>query len=440
MTRPRPSPSFGAHAARALPSPVVCTLVLALAAGFAHADEPNPYYIGVSQGVTGDTNVARAAEGRRISRDLISSTELSAGIDQPLGRGRLAADLLLSANRFKNFSQFNNSGHAIRANLEWETLYRISGDLSAYDRQSLYRNEPGSNAVASGVNERDLLRASGAGFRARMGLVTLWTLEGGYNYDRASHSSQALASNDLTQHSVNAGVRLRPSSLWSVRLGGRKTDGRYPNIVDTNGVQQGDDLERDDIDLSATWMPTGNSQLDARVSSTHQTHSLLQPKDARFVTGLVGYDWAPSGKSKLRLQWSRDSAVGSTDQNFNTVTSLTSSSNTGINNNVLLRATWEATAKIKLDAAYAHVRRDQEADNTVGGVMLSTSETDDRSDNISLGITYQATRAIGLGCRLVHDDRRINSTLTNVATQATAENTDRYKYSTGTCSAQIRFQ
>lgn len=422
--------------------PALCSLLLTLS-GLAWADdEPNPYYLGVSQAVTADTNVRRAAEGQPTGKDLISTTAVSAGLDQPLGRGRLAADLSFNASRYKNNSEFNHNGHNARARLDWESLYRTSGDISLYDGQRLYRNDVGGTPDPSGVSERDLLRTSGINTSMRIGLVTLWTLEGGLSYDRARHSSAQLEANDLTQRSANLGVRLRPSSLWSVRLGARKTEGDYPNYTpDPANPDRHDELERDDIDLSTTWTPNGTSQLDTRISSTHQTHTLLTPRDARFVTGLLGYNWSPTGKTRLRLQFSRDTSVGGTDEEFKPIPSLTSSStNTGLNNSLLLRSTWNATAKITADASYTYSRRSLEGSSSLAGVLLSSSNSRDRSHTVGLGVTYQASRAIGLGCSITHDQRRIETTDTVAATNTSTEREDRYRFSTGSCYARFHLQ
>ena len=51
------------------------------------SSDPNPYYLGVSQALTHDTNVTRSPQG---PSDNYSSTSLLGGFDQPIGRQRLS--------------------------------------------------------------------------------------------------------------------------------------------------------------------------------------------------------------------------------------------------------------------------------------------------------------------------------------------------------------
>ena len=66
--------------------------VISLASASCVVAETNPYYVGVSQAFTHESNVFRVATGQAESSDTYSTTSLLAGIDQPFGR-RLPATL-----------------------------------------------------------------------------------------------------------------------------------------------------------------------------------------------------------------------------------------------------------------------------------------------------------------------------------------------------------
>ena len=87
-----------------------------------------PYYLGVSQGFTHESNVFRSPNG---SSDTYSSTSLLGGFDQPIGRQRLFGTASVSANRYFKQSELDNTSYALNAGLDWETINKLSGNVNA---------------------------------------------------------------------------------------------------------------------------------------------------------------------------------------------------------------------------------------------------------------------------------------------------------------------
>src|SRR5450631_4768822 len=67
------------------------------ATGRSLAPDPNPYYVGVSQGFTHDSNVFRIPSG---PSDNFSTTSLLGGFDQPISRQRIFGSGSVSLNRY----------------------------------------------------------------------------------------------------------------------------------------------------------------------------------------------------------------------------------------------------------------------------------------------------------------------------------------------------
>jgi len=393
------------------------------------ASEASPYYFGVNQAVTGDWNVFRLPDGQPQPRDVISSTGLLAGIDQPFGRMRLGASAAVNANRFKNNKQLNNTDHDARLQLDWSTVERLSGDVVLYDRNSLNRYDLSADQITS---EKDMLRVTGGALRARLGLVTLWSIDGGYSFEQAEHSLELLKNRDVRQGPANIGVRLSPSDLWSVRLGVRRTDGKYPHFGGTEPIPGGeteDKFTRNDLDLSLTWKPTGDSKFDGRLSSTREDHSVQGQRDSHYATGLIGYDWTLTGKTRLRLQVARDSGAGRSDldQEF-----ITESSDTQVRNSVALRGSWDATSKITVNAGVNYSRRKLDDAFTTKDGSVEASTARDRLTILNLSASYQAMRNLRLGCRVSHEDRKVEGD--NVST------TYPYETTVGTCNLEWLFR
>jgi len=404
MTQRRPLPHLLPMAAAAL---------LATLPGWSAA-ETSPYYVGISQGFTADTNVFRVPDSFGKSRDLISSTGLLAGIDQPFSRMRLGAKASVNWNNFVNNKQLNNTSHDVLATLEGSTIERISGDVMLYDRANLNRYD--LSAAEGASTAKDVLHVTGGALRGRVGLVTMWTLEGGYSYEQATHSLDTFSNRDVRQGAVNAGIRFAPSDLWSVRLGVRRTDGKYPRFLSSSGATVGDDFTRDDVDLSFTWVPTGNSKFDARLSNTKEEHSVQEQRDSRGWTGLVGYDWTLTGKTRMRFQFARDSGAGRSDSDLGL---LTESSDTQVRDSLLWKTTWDATSKISVNSALGYSRRklDNAFSITGGGVTATDASTArDRLTTVGLNASYEALRNLRIGCgvyyerRTVEGDNNVNTT------------------------------
>src|SRR5262245_32904036 len=173
----------------------LAVLALAASSARAQADEPNPWYIGAGQAFTHDTNVLRAQHG---TSDTISSTSLLGGLDQPLGRGRLTADLNYSINRFQDQDQLNNDSYNARGKLDWATIERVSGNILAYSRQSLNRYDL---SAPQGISFKDDVRNSGIGATAQIGGPTRWTFDGGAAFDTTHHSADEEQNRNLRQGS-----------------------------------------------------------------------------------------------------------------------------------------------------------------------------------------------------------------------------------------------
>ncbi len=367
-----------------------CTLLIVSVA----RAETDPYVLSVTQAFSADTNLFRAPEGAPVSRDIVSSTGVRLGVDQPFGRQRFSAGLGVNLNRYKNNTQLNNTDHQLSARLDWATVERVSGELSVEQRESLYRYDLDSQ---SRFTAKNVLRTTGAALQARVGVVTQWTLEAGWAGNQSQYSADAFSNRDVRQQILNAGVRWSESDAMSVRLGGRYSEGRFPNF----GVEP-DAFRRNDFDLSTVLKPNGVSTINARASVTSESHSVQSQRDVSTWTGDLGWNWQPTGKLNVELKLSRDSSVGSSS--YGTALNLVDSSDTRVSRAVQLNARWEASAKIQVTARLASARRNLDNAFISGGAVLP-SEGRDRTDSFGLSVRYQPLRSVELGCDVGRERR-----------------------------------
>lgn len=361
-----------------------------LAAGTAHA-ETSPYYLGVSQRFTHNSNVFYNTDATARS-DTISSTGLRLGLDQPISRQRLSASLSANANRYSSLSALNNTDYALDARLDWQTVERLSGNVVLSSRESLPAD---AAALSSGM--RNLLRVDSAGVQATLGGVTRWSFDAGAAVARARYSEAAYARNDTNQSSLNAGVRFMPASGLTLRTGLRHANVRYPN--------SGNDVSRNDLDFSAVVDPGGASVFSSRVSFTRE-HQSASDRNLSNWTGALGWTWKPTGKLSSNLSLSRDSNNGSYD--FTTGSINVASSNSAVSTRLGLTVNWAATAKIAVSGNIAHTRRSLDNALTVGTGVLPSSASDS-TNSLGLNVQYELLRNVDLGCGLTWSERTVSS-------------------------------
>lgn len=353
------------------------------AAGSVHA-QSTPYYIGVSQTFTNESNIYRT-ESNEVS-DTISSTSLYGGVDQMVGRQRVYGNATVSANKFADNSSLNNTGYGLKAGVDWATIERISGTVELNANQSLARYDN-----SAGNSDKNTLRDLSFRAVARVGVVTRLTAETGYTYRRVDYSLDAYNARNFDQNAVSAGLRYRFSGALTAGAALRFTKGEYPDRA------LRDEYDRRDIDFTAIWTPTGNSSVNGRISLSDTSHTQSTDADFSGVTGDVNWDWRPTGKLRFVTSLVRDTGAevsllnGSADQ---VVT------NSRVSTSIGTRATYELTSKVAADATvrYVHRKLDPSGNSDAAG-------GGDNTRFVTLGLRWMALRSLTVGCSVGYESR-----------------------------------
>jgi hypothetical protein len=400
--------------------PAVAAALVGLLACQAQAQQ-SPYYAGASVTVNRDSNLFRVAKGTATEGDTYTATGLRLGLDQSFGRQRLAVSLDANVNRFSRHTELNNNDYALSSQLEWSTLERLSGVLSAGARQSLYRYDRDSNQQ---FTDRNIQRSRNLGLQAQLGVVTDLSFDAGLSANQDRYSAASFANRDVDQVSVNGGLRIRPGSGLTVRLGLRRSNGRYAKATPTAE----DKTKRDDIDLSSVVEASGASTLNARLSRTRVSHSLASQTDTRGWTGALGWNWRPTGKLSFDTTLSRDASLGAAG--FDSQLVSISSSDTRMQNSLGLRANWEVSSAWRLASSlsYAHRSLDNHVDVNRGSAVSFQIATD-RTVAFSLGLRYLPVRNVELGCNVGREDRSTDAPVGGI--------TFGYAVTTASCFGQV---
>jgi hypothetical protein len=383
---------------------LLIAVAAALAIPAAHAQVAAPTdavgpYGGISQSIGHDSNVFRVRDSDRKTPDVFFVTSLLAGINAPVGRQRLYADAAVRFTKFQDVNQLDSEGYNLNAGIDWETAGRLSGNVGIVARQSLAEFGVGG---AAGSTELNLERAQELRGSVVWGAQQTLGAELAGSTSNLDYSNRLAASQRLQQSSLSAGVRYRPSAQLRLGLGVRQTDGKYPDFF-TAGPSSFAPLEfdRQDVDLTAAWVPTGFSSLDARLSSTRQDYTQDPARDFSGVTGELAWTYVPTGRLTFRTSILRDTGSGATFQQLGTAGSTTVGESSGVATGLRLNVTYAVTGKINAELGLASTQRD--FGGAVGG-----SET---LNQYTLGAQWAYSRAMSFGCRYTGETRSASSAL-----------------------------
>lgn len=359
----------------------------------------NPWYLRISETLTYDNNLFRVPDGQppgfaQVEDDLISTTALSAGIDQHLGRQRLLGNATVRGNVFKNNDQLNNTGFDLNGQLKWEAGSAWGGDARVSFSETLADYEDYGTAARTGG--KNMERVSILDLRAQYGLYSLWSIEGLYNHYDIDYTADDFQSRVRRSDQAGIGIKYRPSGLWTFGLQWRETRGEYPYY----GAAGRDEYDRSDIDLTARYFYTGLSTFSARISYTSEDHSIDSTRDFSGTTGEIRWDYQVTGKVGVSTILSREIGSGSSTTSIDTGggTSTSYLTDSRLTDRIQVYARWDATAKITVRAGLDFARDEYDDQFTsVGGVVSAGGQTAD-SKSYRLSAAYQLSRAIGFEC------------------------------------------
>ena len=405
--------SPGAAAGAAGPTNTVGTPVGGTGFG---ARDPSPYYLGVSQGFTHESNVFRSPNGRS---DTYSSTSLLGGLDQRIGRQRVFGTATVSANRYFNEKQLDNTSYLLAAGLDWETVNKLSGNLNAGLSQNL------AAPVASGVvpgETRNIARTESVGATIRYGGASLLTLQGTLGYARARQSDPTFTTGNSRSQTGSLGLVYSPGGPLRLGVAGRLTRTEIPQALfdPFAGTYQSNTLDGKHLDFTVDYRLSGIVDASTRLSYTRQTNSnpLISGSDFSGLTGSanVAYRW--TGKTSFNLSLGRDAGVTSStfngfviDQSQPTpVRTLQAGTyqNNQVTNYAGLTATYAATGKTTANAGVRYSRAKLLTTLVTSAGGTATPETTDVAKVVFLGVNHELARNLGVACTVSHEARDLS--------------------------------
>ena len=384
--------------------------VVATAACAAWADEPTPFYVGAKETLGRDSNVFRIPDG---PHDYYSITSLLGGFDQKISRQRLYANAEVDYTKYHNAKDLDNTGYGVKAGWDWETIENLSGSINGNANRSL-ANFYG--AAVAPQTERNIVNTDQIAANVRWGGEGLITLEGDYAHSRVRYSASDYFIYKSSGDTGSIGAYYRVGAFLRLGVAGRETRTRVPYAVPLVAAPVGPDdyapntTTGHNLDLLADWKYSEQTRIKARLSWTRQTNSRSEFADFSGATGGITATYAPTAKLTFEAQYLRDAGTNANFFNVATQPNTNASPVLGLTQGsqtvdlVSLGVRYAATAKINANVNYAYRNAKVRNTDIVAGVVTANDQTD-KLNTVGVGLTYDITRAIQLGCNYAHESR-----------------------------------
>jgi hypothetical protein len=239
-----------------------------------------------------------------------------------------------------------------------------------------------------------------------------WSLEGTLSHRQVEYSAVEYNRFEYRQNVGSLGLVYRPSGALSLGMAYRHTDGSYPFArFNQTGSFVADDYKRRDVDLTANWVASGASTVNARLSFGKLENQSSLFRDFSGTTGALTWRWSPGPRLTVNTTVSRDTGQETSFLNFSG-TNFVASDTSRLTNALQSTVSYELTGKIVLDASVRW--NDRTLTNAFG------AEGNDSNRGVSLGARWAATRNSQLGCQVAHDSRSSDSAALSIPFSATS--------------------
>lgn len=378
------------------------------------ADSDSPYFIGAGLGLTYDSNVTRLSSNEQ--SDTSTTTTLLAGINQTLSRQRIYLDGNIANNRYQDVKSLDNTSYGLNTGLNWETIGSLSGNV----RYGLSQNLANPALAGAPSSLRNSEKTQLVGTSARYAMNRRVALEAGIQRRQVDYSLPTFAALENTQNVANIGVVFGLRGLLTFGLGARSTDTDTPRY----NALGGDEAQRKDIDLTLNWSPSGRSSFSGRISASKEDHTRATAANFSGVTGNLSWDYQPFGRLRFNTTFNRDTGSESRFLDFaqtptETASGAEASSTPTATEIYRLTHTLQGSASYLLTSKITSTALISRSRGSLVGNGVNTAAGNDNVTTYGVSATYRATRSLSLACRVNHEARSTNSTLSSSYTANT---------------------
>jgi exopolysaccharide biosynthesis operon protein EpsL len=370
-----------------VPGAVALALALA-AAGPAWAGPSDALHVYGGLGYFYDDNLFRlddAAPGYDQQRsDSARQSVVGVLFDKTYGRQRIQAQGKLSKVAFSHFNQLDYDGKDFQGTWNWQLASHLEGSLGATYAQTL---APYTDFQS---RERNLRVQRRQFVDAAWRMDPSWRVRGAASRDKYTYELSVQRYNDRTEDALEAGFDYLPRSGSTAGLVVRRLSGKYLNQRILAGAVRDDDYEQDELKARVLWRATPILTVQGSAGYAKRKNAESGPHDVDGFNGRVTVSYNPRVKLRINSSvWREFSPI----ENFYYTFSL--------NNGASLGASWDASAKVRVDANLSLEQRSYE------GRLLNNSP-EDLSDTLrqaTVGATWSPLQTVQFSTSFIHQDR-----------------------------------
>lgn len=315
-----------------------------------------------------------------------SARYLTAGLlfDKTYGRQKIYLQGKLSKVKFNHFEQLDYDGKDFLGLLNWQLGNRFDGSAGASYEQTL------AAYVDFRSQERNLRKHrrqhADGGWRPHPS----WRLRAAVARDKYTYEQTRQRLNDRTEDAVELGGDYLPASGSTAGLVLRRLKGKYqvPRLL--GGVRLNDNFTQDELKAKIHWKVTGISSLQVLAGYARRRHDTAAGRDAKGFNGRATASLNPRQKLRLNASaWREFSPIESEQVSYST------------NSGASAGGSWDATSKIRVDAAVSRERRRYD----VGQLNVGALNAKDKLSQASLSATWSARPKVQVTTALAHQRR-----------------------------------
>lgn len=324
--------------------------------------------------------------------DTITMASAGLNLNKTLGRQQLIGNLSFidtsyKRNNYLDFLALNYDGKWL-----WAVGTRWTGELSLDRTESLntYADYTTNNYRARNVrlieNER---------FTANYWFHTSWAAFLGVSRTSVTNEQAVLAESDYEASGFNYGIRFRPVSGNTVALRVKQLDGSYSNRQFNSISQYDNGFSNNSVELDASWLLTGKTQLRGRVEYLERKHDHFASRDYSGWAGNLDLVYAATGKSNLTFGYKHDLAAF--QQSTSSYYEL---------DELNLGARWAATDKISSGARLGYGKRSYHGE--IAPLPTGVEQRQETVTRAGLDIGYRPVRWLELKAGMNFEKRNAN--------------------------------
>ena len=365
------------------------TVLAAMSALPAMAAEPEEglrLYGGI--GWAYDDNLLRIADGEQPfggrRSDSYRTGEAGVVYNKRISRQRVAATAKVSKVKFDHFDQLDYDGRNVQASWNWAIGNKLEGRAEALYVQTL---APYTDFRSDQRNlRRQRRQLVDAGYRMRPS----WKLRAGAMRDKTTYELFEQRYNDRTEKTVEAELLYQPKSGSSAGLVARRVKGDYPYRRPFNPLVLDDDFTQDELKARVHWLAGGVTTLQALAGYVRRRQPSYGEGRTSGFNGRVNASYTPVGKPNYNAAlWREFAPIESPSVSYT------------LNKGASIGATWDASAKIKVEATAVYERRAYSA----RFVFPGSEDLDDAIRSARLNATWQARPKIQVLAGYVYQAR-----------------------------------